>query len=122
MRLGVPLMGLVIVTVAAGLTGAPGRAQELRSGCDADRNGTVTAAEAQGRAEQRFELARGGADRPGDEQFAPALPDAGRLRQQFAQVDRDGDGRVSRDEWMAWFGPAYAGAANAAEAQLNGTD
>jgi hypothetical protein len=36
------------------------------------------------------------------------LPDADSLRQQFGQVDQDGDGQISRDEWMAWFGPAYA--------------
>jgi EF hand len=122
MRLGVSLMSLAIVAVAVGLTGPPGGAQELRSGCNANRDGRVSAAQGQGCAEQRLELARGRSDRLAEKQFATAWPDADRLRQQFAQVDRDGDGRISRDEWMAWFGPAYAGTANPAEAQLNGTD
>jgi EF hand len=122
MRLGVPLMGLVIVVVAAGLTATPGGAEELRSVCDADHNGTVTVAEAQGCAAQRLDLARGAADGLVQGQFAAALPDADGLRQQFAQVDQDGDGRISRDEWLAWFGPAYAGAAKAAAGQPIGTD
>jgi hypothetical protein len=117
MRLGVPLMGLVIV-VAAGLSVTPGGAEDLRSVCDSDHNGTVAAAEAQGCAERRFDLARGGADGLVQGQFAAALPDADGLRQQFAQVDQDGDGRISRDEWMSWFGPAYAGD----EEALTGTD
>jgi hypothetical protein len=115
MRLGVPLMGLAIV--AAGLSATPGSAEDLRSVCDSDHNGTVAAAEAQGCAEQRFDLARGSADGLVPGQVDAALPDVNALRQQFAQADQDRDGRISRDEWMAWFGPAYAGAARAAEGQ-----
>jgi hypothetical protein len=117
MRLGVPLMRLLIV-VAAGLSATSGSAEDLRSVCDSDHNGTVAAAEAQGCAEQRFERARGDADGLVQGQFAAALPDADGLRQQFVEVDRDGNGRISRDEWMAWFGPAYAGDGEA----LTGTD
>ena len=122
MRLGVPLMVSVIVTLAAALAAPPGAAQNLRVGCDADQDGAVTAEEAQGHAEQRFDVARGNAAGLAEEQLAAALPDADGLRQQFAQADRDGDGRISRDEWIAWFGPAYAGATKAAEGPQNGTD
>jgi hypothetical protein len=118
MRLGVPLMGLVIVVVAGSLTASPGSAEELRSVCNADDDGTVTAAEAQGCTEQRSDRARGDADGLAQGQFAAALPDAHGLRQQFAQADQDGDGRISRDEWLAWFGPAYAGDGEA----ITGTD
>jgi EF hand len=119
MRLGVPLMGLVIV-VAASVT--PGGAEDLRSVCSAGHDGTALTAQAQGCAEQRFERAREDADGLVQGQIAAAVPDADGLRQQFAQVDRDGDGRISRDEWMSWFGPAYAGTAKAAEGQSIGTD
>jgi hypothetical protein len=118
MRLGVPLMGLVIVAVAVGLSATSGSAEQLPSGCNAEHDGTVTAAEAQGCAEQRFERARGDADGLAQGRFAAALPDADGLRQQFAQADQDGDGRISRDEWLAWFGPAYAGDGEA----MTGTD
>jgi hypothetical protein len=123
MRLGVPVMLSVIIAAAAGLTAAaPAGAQELQFLCDADQDGTVTAAEAQGCAEQRFDLARGGADALAEEQFAAALPDEDGLRRQFARVDQDGDGRISREEWMSWFGPAYADTTGAQEGQLNRTD
>jgi EF hand len=122
MRLGVPVTVSGIVVMAAGLTPTPAGAQELQFRCDADLDGTVTAEQSQGCAERRFDLARGSADGLAEEQFAAALPDADGLRQQFGQVDRDGDGRISRDEWLAWFGPAYAQAMKAAKGQLNGTD
>jgi len=118
MRAGVPLMMSVII----GLAVAPGGAQELRGVCDADRDGTLTAAERQDCAAQRFDLARGAADALAEEQFAAALPDAAALRQQFGQVDQDGDGRISRDEWMAWFGPAYAETTRTTDGGPSGTD
>jgi Ca2+-binding EF-hand superfamily protein len=122
MRLGVPVTVSVIIALAAGLTATPGGAQELRVVCDTDHDGAVSANEAQGCAEQRFDLARGAADGLAEEQFAAALPDADGLRRQFAQVDEDGDGRISRDEWMRWFGPAYAETTKTMEGQPNGTD
>ena len=121
MRLGVPAMVSVIVAVAAGLSATPGSAQALLFMCDPDHDGTITAAESQACAEQRFDLARDGADALAEEPFIAALADADGLQQQFGQVDRDGDGRISRDEWLAWFGPAYA-EAKARAGQLNGTD
>jgi hypothetical protein len=122
MRLGVPVMAAVIVGAAAGLMAPAGSAQQPWFLCDADHDGTVIAAEAQGCAERRFDLARGSAEGLAQEQFAAALPDADGLRREFTQADRDGDGRISRDEWVAWFGPAHAEAAKAAASQLNGID
>jgi hypothetical protein len=118
MRLGVPLMGLVLVALAAGPSAASGSAEQLLSMCNAGHDGTAIAAQAQGCAEQRFERAGGDTDGPVQGQVAAASPAADGLRQQFAQVDRDGDGRISRDEWTSWFGPAYAGDGEA----LTGTD
>ena len=61
-----------------------------------------------GGAGQPFDFARQGADGLGEKQFAAALSGADGLRQQFIQADEDGDGRISRDEWLRWFGPALA--------------
>ena len=122
MRLGVPVMASVIIAAAAGLTTAPGGAEELQFLCDTDRDGAVPAEETQGCAEQRFDLAPGAADGLAEEQFATALPDADGLRQQFGQVDQDGDGQISRDEWIAWFGPASAATTQAMEGRPSGTE
>lgn len=113
MRAGVPVTVAVIIGVAAGLASRPG-AQELRVACDADRDGAITAAGSPGCAEQRADRARGNADGRAEARTA----DADGLRQQFGQADQDGDGRISRDEWLQWFGPAYAGS----EERMAGTD
>ena len=106
MRAGVPVTVSMILMVAVGLTATPGGAQELPFVCDADLDGTVSAEELQGCAEQCSDRARSGAHGLALEPFAAALPDAGGLQQQFAQADQDGDGRISRDEWIEWSGPA----------------
>jgi hypothetical protein len=111
-----------MVVAAAAVAAIPGGAQEQRVVCDADDDGMVSVKEAQGCAEQRFELVRGDAGRLAEEQFAAVLADAGALQRQFAEVDQDGDDRISRDEWLQWFGPAYAEAAKATQRQPDGTD
>jgi hypothetical protein len=52
-----------------------------------------------------FEFARQGADGLGEKQFAAVSSGAD---PQFLQADKDGHGRISRDEWLRWFGPALA--------------
>jgi hypothetical protein len=122
MRLGIAVTVTVLIGVAAGLAAGPGGAQELQFVCDAACDGAITEAESPGCAEPRFDLARGGADRPAEEQFAGALPDAEALRQQFGQVDQDGDGRISREEWMRSFGPDHAETTNGAVGRHSGSD
>jgi hypothetical protein len=103
MRLGVPVLTSMMIGASAGLLTAAA-ADELRSSYESGRH--VSAQEARSCAGQRFDFVRPGADAGGEEQFAAALSDAGGLRQQFIRADEDGDGRISRDEWLRWFGPA----------------
>jgi hypothetical protein len=56
-------------------------------------------------------LAHRAANGAGEEQFPAALPGAHGPRQQFIRADVDGDGRISRDEWLRWFGSRQAGTA-----------
>jgi hypothetical protein len=106
MRRGVTVLTSMMIGVSAGLIAAGADADELRSSCEGGYQ--VSAQESQGGAEQRFDLARRGADGLGEKQFAAASSAADGLRQQFIQVDEDSDGRISRDEWLRWFGPALA--------------
>ena len=122
MRLGVSVMASLIIGVAAGLTAAAAGAQGLDSPCDGDHNDRITAPAAQGCAERRFNVAGESADGLSEEQFAAAFSYADGLRHQFTQVDQDGDGRISREEWMSWFGPAHAGTTNGAGGRHSGTD
>jgi hypothetical protein len=105
MRLGVAVLTSMMIVVSAGLL-AVAEAGELRSSYDGGPQ--VSALESRNCAEQRLDLARPGADRAGEEQFAADLSGVDDLRQQFIQADEDGDRRISRDEWLRWFGPAVA--------------
>ena len=71
-------------------------------------DGSASTQELPGCAELRFDLASQGADGLAEKQFAAALPGADGLRQQFMQADEDGDGRISREEWLRWFGAVHA--------------
>jgi hypothetical protein len=111
MRVGVPVPS-VVIRVTAGLIAVAAGAQQLSSACEGGPGGSASTQESPGRAELRFDPARQGADGFGGEQLAAALPGADRLRQQFMQADEDGDGRISREEWLRWFGLAHAEAAD----------
>lgn len=121
MRLGVPVLASLMIGSAAGLSAAPGGAQELQFLCHTNQDGTVSAEQAQRSAEQCAERAAAGVDDLAVEQIS-ALPDADRLREQFAQVDEDGDGRISREEWLRSFGPAHARATEGAGSRPVGSD
>jgi hypothetical protein len=108
MRLAIPVQISVIIWVAAGLAVTAAHAQQVLSSCDGGSDGSVSAQQSLGGAEQRFDFLRHGAEDLGEEQFAAALSGAEGLRRQFLRVDEDGDGRISRDEWLRWFGPAHA--------------
>jgi hypothetical protein len=121
MRPSVPVLTFVIIGVAVGLMAAAAGAQQLRSSCGG-HDEQVSAQDVPSRAAQRFERARRGADGLGVEQFAAAATGAEGLRQQFVRADEDEDGRISRDEWLRWFGTAYAGAMAGADSPHSGTD
>ena len=92
MRPGVPVLTSMMIGVSAGLIAAVTEAEELRSSCERPQ---VSAQESRGGAEQRFDLARPGADGLREKQFAAASSGADGLRQQFIQADEDGDGRIT---------------------------
>jgi hypothetical protein len=98
----------MIMGVVAGLVATAAHAQQVLSSCDEGPDRSGPAQESLGCAGQRFDLARQGADGLGEEQFAAAVSGAEGLRRQFLRADEDGDGRISRDEWLRWFGPAVA--------------
>ena len=64
----------------------------------------------------RLDRARPGADKLGEKQFAAALSGADGLRQQLIQADEHSGGRIGRDEWLRWFGPALGEQAELADA------
>jgi hypothetical protein len=122
MRLAIPVVMSVIIGVAAGLVVTAAHAQQVPSSCEGASEGSVSAKESFGCAEQRFDFLREGAEDLWEEQFAAASTGAEGLRQQFIHADDDGDGRISRNEWLRWFGTVYAGAMAGADGPHSGTD
>jgi EF hand len=121
MRLAFPAVMALIIGVAAGFTAPIAGAQPLPSSCEGGAEGAVSAEDTGSRAEERFDLMRQRA-RGRDQQVPAASTGADGLCQQFIQVDEDGDGRISRDEWLRWFGPAHAGATVGAGSRYSGVD
>jgi hypothetical protein len=121
MRLAVPVVTSVIIGVAAGLAAPIAGAQPLPSSCKGGPEGAVSAEDTRSRAEAGFDLTRQRA-RGRDQQVPAASTGADGLCQHFIQVDEDGDGRISRDEWLRWFGPAHAGPTAGAGSRYSGID
>lgn len=119
MRLGMPGLALLTIGAAMTLTAAPPAAQEL---CAGGRDTVVAAGSSPDLTEHQFERTDADPDALPVDELDATLPDADQLRAQFAQIDEDGDGRISREEWMRWFGPTYAVRATAVNSSPLGTD
>ena len=107
LRTSVRMSGAVVGGVS--LTTPVAGAQQL-SLCDGAAGSSVAATDSHKQAEAPMDLARQGAAGLGEERLGGALPGAEGLRQRFLQADADGDGRISREEWLRSFGPAHAAA------------
>jgi EF hand domain-containing protein len=85
--------------------------------CDTDGDSFISAEEARTCTEQRFEEV--GAEEEGltQQQFGEAFPEA-----DFTQVDQDGDGKISRDEWMKWHEQGFTAATEASEGRMPAVD
>ena len=80
--------------------------------CDLDGDGFVSTAEARACDDQRFgHIAGGGVDAVTEQDFVAAMTGTDDPEALFAEIDRDGDGQISREEWLQWRQQGFAGAA-----------
>lgn len=107
-------------TTAAGTGTATGA--QAQAGADVDQDEFVTADEARTAAEQQFQEFGGGQEYMTEEQFGTAFPEAGDAQGMFAQIDEDGDGQISREEWMNWREQGFAEATQGTEGQMPAQD
>jgi hypothetical protein len=70
--------------------------------CDTDHNHYVTAREARSCSERLFDQIRAGQPAIGSGAFHKALPQARDPEALFKEVDQNGDGQISRQEWIEW--------------------
>src|SRR5687768_17024685 len=90
--------------------------------CDADGDSYISEQEAGTCTEQRFEEVSAGQQNLTQEQFGKAFPTAENPDQLFAEADQDGDGKVSKVEWMNWHGKGFTAATKASEGRMPASD
>ena len=79
--------------------------------CDVDGDGFVSTDEARVCDTQRFSDLAGGGDSLTEELFATGMADStADPSATFAEIDADGDGEVSQEEWLLWREQGFAAA------------
>jgi Ca2+-binding EF-hand superfamily protein len=81
--------------------------------CDTDSDGYMSQTEASTCTDQRFEEISAGQQNLTQEQFSKALPEAENPEQVFTEVDQDGDGKISLEEWRNWHQQGFTAATEA---------
>jgi EF hand len=113
------VFGPTVVAMTLGMTvylTGNAAAQQLQLACDADDNGLVDAKESGLCTERRFDELAAGETALTDEQLS------GRQGMVFAEVDQDGDGKVSREEWTTWHEQRFTAATQSGESGMPVTD
>lgn len=91
----------VAIVLLSGLGATTGMAMAPVA-CDTDHNHYVTAREARSCSERLFDEIRSGQPAIGPAAFRKAPPQAKNPDALFKEVDQNGDGQISRQEWIDW--------------------
>ena len=97
-------------------------AEEIAAGADADADQYVTGEEAAAYHQRRFGEITGGTERMTQEQFTGAMTEAEEIGTLAAEVDQDGDGFITPDEWMAWHEQRFATVTEGTEGRMAAQD
>ena len=98
-------MRILILAVATLLLSGPGATPCLAiaaGSCDTDHDHYVSTREARRCSERLFDEIRGGQPGIGLQAFREALPQAKDPDALFKEADQNGDGQISRQEWIDW--------------------
>lgn len=90
--------------------------------CDADGDGFVGVDEATACAEQEFGGMAADEDYLTEEQFGTMYRGTGEPGATFAEVDADGDGQISAEEWVSWRERAFTEATQGSGARMPTSD
>lgn len=113
-------VGSIALAMALG-TGAylsgPAAAQQLQYACDENGDGFVDASESRLCTEREFdELAAG------DEMLTEERLSAMGQGETFSEIDENGDGEVSREEWTRWHERRFTAATQTSESGMPAAD
>ena len=110
------LVALTTLAMALGLGMHPGGsaiAQQIQFACDANDDGFVDATESRLCTDAEFdEIAEGEEDLTEEQLLARAKGEQD-LSPTFSDVDENGDGQISREEWVDFSDHRFAGATEA---------
>ena len=100
------------------LTG-PAAAQQIQFACDEDNDGFVDATEARLCMEREFDETAAGGEALTEEQLSATGEGRERVPPTFSEVDENGDGAISRQEWVAFSERRFAGATEASGGRMS---
>ena len=114
------LLGSTALAIALGLGVHPGGsalAQQIQYACDADDDGFVEATESRLCTDREFdEIAAG--EQVLTEELLSARAEGQEGMPSFAEIDQNGDGQISREEWVAFGEQRFAGATEASGGRM----
>jgi hypothetical protein len=115
------LLGSTALALALGLgayLGGPAAAQQVQYACDENNDGFVDATESRLCTDAEFdEIAAG--EQVLTEELLSARAEGQEGMPAFAEVDQNGDGQISREEWVAFGELRFAGAAKASGGRMS---
>ena len=94
-------------------------AQQLQLACDANDDGFVDAKESRTCMDQRFDELAAGEVVTEEVLSEKAVGEKGPV---FAEVDENGDGKVSREEWTTWNEKSFTAATEASQGMMPTAD
>jgi hypothetical protein len=94
-------------------------AQQLQLACDANDDGCVDAKESRVCMDQRFDEIAAGEVLTEEVLTEKAVGETGPV---FAEVDENGDGKVSREEWASWNEKSFTTATEASQGMMPTAD
>ncbi len=90
--------------------------------CDADGDGFVDTDEARACYQQHYGTISGGSSSLTEEQFSAHMSEMEDAPGTFAQIDADGDGEISEEEWVSWQDERFATDTSATEGRMSADD
>jgi len=106
------------VTATAPAAGA----HDAKPVCDADDHGSITTGESKPCVRESFALVSGGGDAITEAQLADAYGRAEAAQRLFSRIDRNGDGRITPEEWSAWHDTEFAAATESNQGSRRAAD
>jgi hypothetical protein len=105
------------VTATAPAAGA----HDAKPVCDADDHGSITTGESKPCVRESFALVSGG-DAITEVQLADAYGRAEAAQRLFSRIDRNGDRRITPEEWSAWHDTEFAAATESNQGSRRSAD